>query len=331
VTNRLLLRALAFWCIGAAVMLAADRALHAGLGRVSTGPLGVWNAVMDGRAGNPILVVGSSRAEFHFDCEILSLALSKACLNVGENATAPNTQLPFLEAYLARNEPPEIALVSLDPFALGVRKDLNDPALYAAHLDEPHLYALAVAHEPSMRRARDVPLYAFAVLGLGFTQTALEGLLGPPPPPGMARFPLLAVDREWDGSFEAWLASHPRGDDLPLEPAGVAALEQVLSLFARRGSRVVLVYSPDYAGTRSYLQNRAEVLGTFYGIASLRGLPMLDYSGSSLSSDRAMFYNSQHLNARGARLFSEELARDLRRMTAAGAFDGPRPGGAPAR
>jgi len=320
--NRLL-RASAFWCIGVALIIGVDGLLRLGLRRVATGPLGVWNAVMDGRAGHPVLVVGSSRAEFHFDCDILARALSKPCLNVGENATAPSSQLPFIEAYLAHNRAPEIALVSLDPFALGIRRDLNDPALYMGHLDEPRLYALAVEHDPNMKRARDVPLYPFAVLGLTFTQTAIQGLFEPSPPLGLATFPLLAVDREWDGTFEAWLKEHPTGETLPVEPAAVDVLDRLLTLFERRGSQVVLVYSPDFADARVSMRNRVEVMSTFIGIAALRGLPFLDYSASPLCTQRSLFYNSQHLNARGARLFTEELARDLRRMAAAGAFDRP--------
>ena len=41
-------------------------------------------------------------------------------------------------------------------------------------------------------------------------------------------------------------------------------------------------------------------------------MPLWDYSDWKYNNDRDLFYNSQHLNATGAALFSEDLASRLK-------------------
>ena len=41
------------------------------------------------------------------------------------------------------------------------------------------------------------------------------------------------------------------------------------------------------------------------------GIPFLDYSGMALCRDTAFFSDKEHLNIRGADIFTDSLARDL--------------------
>jgi hypothetical protein len=57
--------------------------------------------------------------------------------------------------------------------------------------------------------------------------------------------------------------------------------------------------------------NRSQIMKTFRDISAKLNVPFWDYSGSPICRDRELFYNSQHLNTRGAEVFSADLANRL--------------------
>jgi len=99
-----------------------------------------------------------------------------------------------------------------------------------------------------------------------------------------------------------------------IDAGGVAAMQELISLCRRQDIRVMLVYSPQYYEMIALTRNRERVFALFRSIADRNGVSFLDYSRSPISQTRDYFYNSQHLNARGAAVFSEDLARRLSTM-----------------
>jgi hypothetical protein len=53
--------------------------------------------------------------------------------------------------------------------------------------------------------------------------------------------------------------------------------------------------------------NRAQVFALFDELSDKFGVPVWDYSNSPNSARSQNFYNSQHLNADGATVFSQEI------------------------
>ena len=79
----------------------------------------------------------------------------------------------------------------------------------------------------------------------------------------------------------------------------------------QRGVPLLLVYSPEYYEMQALERNRGEVFAKTREICDRYDVPLWDYSDSPISRNRAYFYNSQHLNADGAKVFSRDLARRL--------------------
>lgn len=116
---------------------------------------------------------------------------------------------------------------------------------------------------------------------------------------------------KWTGAFERFKLANPGGVRVEIEAAGVDALGRLLGLCQERGVRVLLVYSPEFAGDEEMTSNRAEIFARFEEFRARFGATLWDYSNSGISLARTNFYNSQHLNARGAGLFTSDLASRL--------------------
>jgi hypothetical protein len=92
----------------------------------------------------------------------------------------------------------------------------------------------------------------------------------------------------------------------------VEMLEKLLELCRTNGIEPILVYSPDYLEARDFFLSRQETIQAFRTVARSTGVRFWDFSDDPVSNNKACFYNSQHLNAVGAELFSQSLASRFR-------------------
>jgi hypothetical protein len=102
------------------------------------------------------------------------------------------------------------------------------------------------------------------------------------------------------------------GNDRFSVDAGMAAsFEDYLTKAAEEGIPVVLVFPPLYHEKTARLQGRDEMFGFYERLGREHGIPFLDYSGMALCRDTTYFSDEDHLNIRGADIFTDSLARDL--------------------
>jgi hypothetical protein len=124
-------------------------------------------------------------------------------------------------------------------------------------------------------------------------------------------------DEKWTDDFRNFKAGNPKGVSFAIEPAGIQALEQLIDVCQKNGISLVFVYSPEYRGMQEMTNNRAEIFAEFHTLASRHHVPLWDYSEWKYDGDQDCFYNSQHLNAKGAALFSDDVATRLKGYWAA--------------
>ncbi len=109
----------------------------------------------------------------------------------------------------------------------------------------------------------------------------------------------------------------PDADNLPVDPAQVAALEQLLDELQKDGIKVILVQTPEHLP--SYARQMDEIRGKtalLKSIAQRRGVPFLDYlleKQTNLNRGENFYFNKNHLNALGSRVFTWALRQDLAR------------------
>jgi hypothetical protein len=98
----------------------------------------------------------------------------------------------------------------------------------------------------------------------------------------------------------------------PIEPAGIELVADLIRHCKDTGIRLILVYSPVYHEMQALEKNRTAIFAEFERLAREGKVEFWDYSQHPLSREKEYFYNSQHLNANGAHLFSQALALRLK-------------------
>ena len=282
-----------------------------GLRMVNSDTFGAWNAAMQGRAGAQIIISGSSRAAYHYDPRTIEQATGLTAFNIGRNGSQTDVQLGVLRAYLEHNQKPEVVVQNLDAFTFVTTREVYDPALYVPYLDDPAIYAMMKQLDPELIRGRYLPLYNYTVEDMNFTWwLGLRSLVGINPR-GNVYLGFTPRYQSWTGDFAKFKAANPQGVSFPIEPKGIAALQSLIDLCKAQHIRLILVYSPEFLEMQRMTRDRSEIFAEFQTLAQRNDVPLWDYSGWAYGSDREMFYNSQHLNADGAALFSTQFAHDL--------------------
>jgi hypothetical protein len=307
----LLLRALVF-AIGLwLVALALDAFLMWGIHRKQTGDYGVWNRIASGRINTEVLISGSSRALTGVDSRRLAQATGLTCFNIAIDGARLEAQAALLETYLHHNRAPAVIIQTVDIFSLEPLEKVYQPSLYAPYLDEATLYAYTRTAEPGFWIRRHFPLYNFAVDKLMLFDS-LWSLLGRETASWEYRLDGYRPHNGiWDGSFDRFKDEHPGGQTYRITQAGIIHLQHIADLANKYGSKLIVVYPPEFHSNMELTLNRTEILQAYMTLATHNHVPFWDFSDDPICRDQSTFYNSQHLNRDGAERFTELLAGHL--------------------
>lgn len=287
--------------------------ITSGLRRIKTSGFGVLNQIMEGRVNAQVVITGSSRASIQYDPRTIAAVTRRTAFNLGREGAHIDMEVAFLKTYLAHNQRPETVLHNLDAFSFVTSPKVFNPAQYLPYLYDDTLYNSL--HRISLDswnwKTRYLPMYGYAVDNMNLTW--IRGVMAffgwTFPEDHYMGF--LPQDKSWTGEFDSYKANHPRGVRFEIERQGIHQIEDLIHLCQQKRIHLIFVYSPEYRGMQTLTNNRGEIFARFRELASRYNVPFWDYSCWKHSDDRNLFYNSQHLNAAGAALFSSDLAHRL--------------------
>lgn len=295
------------------MMLLFHFLLIRGLHRLVTGDYGVWNKVVRGEINAQILITGSSRALCGIDCRPVSAAVNKSCYNIGLNGVRINLQLPMLKIYLKHNKTPSLIIQTVDIISLNYLNEIIRPERYIPFLNEDEIYYALCSIDKSFWRNRHLPLYSFAKYGTELSSPALKGLFGINKGLGITLINgFYPKDIEWNNDFENFKKNNPKGVEYKIDEKCIKYLESIIELAKSKGIDIVLAYMPEYSENIHYTKNRDEIFNIYRKTARTQNIEFWDFSGLPMAGSTDYFYNSQHLNRKGAEQFSKALAERLR-------------------
>jgi hypothetical protein len=297
----------------AAILLAfvVDYGISIGLRRIKTSDFGISNQLVAGQINGEILISGSSRAVCHYDPELIQDVTGLRTFNIGRNGSQTDMQVAILKTYLRHNANPKLLIHNLDSFSFLTTKEIYDPAQYLPYLTEPDIYGALQRISPGIWKSRFIPMYGYAVDDMRFTWlTGFAGLIGWQSKETLHQG-FRPDPRTWTGDFEKFKADNINGVRFPMEPEGIKDLMEIMAICKNRDIPLLLVYSPVYYEMQALELDRAEFFARCRDLSNKFGAMIWDYSDSPLCLKRENFYNSQHLNKYGARLFCLDIASRL--------------------
>lgn len=277
------------------------RDLSSKVTRVYTQPGQRWDYV----------VLGSSVAAVGCDTDVLAEELGGTVANLGLSGSAYPEQCLVWEKFLERNQ---VGTLVCQVDSWGLTQGGYDCPFHAYYhapfLDDPVVFRHVAEAFPLRAYAwRWVPFWKYAEFNTQFGYDRLVDVLHQPAAPatGLLRAQLITQPPQ-DEELDA-----PAPRDWTPSPERERALARILALARSRGIAVMVVEPPEYR--TAYLRGgaeRAAVSDAYERLAAGAGARYIRFGQDDpLARDRALYYNSAHLNAAGARRFSRELAQRL--------------------
>lgn len=259
-----------------------------------------WYDLMHGKIDADVIVTGSSRSWVHISPIILDSILNTNTYNLGIDGSGINRQVRKYRLFRKYNRPPKLIIQNID------RSLLNETVGYEREQFFPYFWNSSMRKEfydmePISFAEKYIPLVRYeGMYKLSLLQSQ----------PKFLERGYKGLDRIWDGKIYNTIDSVTFSyDDSSLE-----LFDAFLKEVTDEGIKVLFVYTPLYIGATYKMTNLDEMRTFYQRIADKYSIPILDYSYMDICSDTAYFYNAMHLNRKGAEIFSDSLANDIKRL-----------------
>ena len=311
------LRLTCFLLLVVIIAFAMNTTISTGLRRVRTSYYGAWNKAMQGNVNADIIISGSSRAAYHYDPRTIEAATGHTAYNLGRAGTQTDVEVAVLKAYLEHNRKPLLVIHNLDAFSFVSSREIFDPALYVPYLNDREIYGPLSKIDGSLYKSRYIPLYGYVVEDMNLTWiTGLKALAGHSPREDYF-LGFSPRDKVWTDDFVKYKENNPRGVSFSVEDQGVQSLRELILVCEKNEIPLLFVYSPEYSEMQAITNNRSQIFEAFHRLGEQYHVPIWDYSTWKYDGDTSYFYNSQHLNAQGAAVFSDDFALRLKNYLSA--------------
>lgn len=272
-----------------------------------------WNDLFNGKINADMLICGSSRAWKDISPAILDSTLSLNSYNLGMDGTHFSIQYDRVKMYLRYNKPPKYIIQTMDFTSFAESNSMDNQLQLMPYLDEPMVIELTAKYRDHYTLPeRFFPLFKYNNL-LPVITEGIKSYFGHGIAPCKYKG-FQAQDKQWDYSFDKYIKRSPRPVNVHVAGYSVNRFYDYLQYCNKRGIKVIVVFPPVYHEFIHYCKNSEYILNILKKGTDRYGVSFLNYSGDTLGNTREYFYNSQHLNKKGAEAFSIKLANDLKKV-----------------
>jgi hypothetical protein len=270
----------------------------------------VWNDLYDGNVNAEVVIYGSSRALKHIDPKMLGDSLLKTAYNLGVNGHSFRSQYFRNSLLLKYNSKPEIIIQTLDVTSFEKESDLyNQDQFLPYMLNNEDMYRSV--YNGFKLLDYKLPMIRFYGKKEAFLEICRLILnISDNKPVRIKGY--LPWDRTWNNDLME--AQKKLGSlEVKSDSSMIQLFERYLNECNQKNIKLIFVYTPEYIEGQKFVGNRSDILALYYRLSKKFNIPFFDYSNDPISFQKDFFYNSGHLNRRGAELFTGKLVCDIKK------------------
>lgn len=268
------------------------------------------NKYIQGGMNHDMLILGSSRAWVHVSPQIMDSILLVDSYNMGEDGTDALVHIELFRLYDNHNPPVSSVVYCVDEIILEKNLILPQGDCYPQYINHPIIKRLSERYNYFSAYNYIIPFTKYIsnknfITGLmeffhikHYTTNKVKGYEGQ----------LL----DWDNSFDDFKLVHKDGYHTILSQECMREFEIFVQELKDRNIQLILTWSPQYYEAKELSLDRQEALSFYQSLVQKYNVSFLDYSEDSICYNKDYFYNSQHMNKKGAELFTEKLAKDIK-------------------
>jgi hypothetical protein len=274
-----------------------------------------WNKILGGQLNSDLVILGSSRGQVSYDPRIIQKTTGLSSYNLSINAGSYNLQCLKFESYLIKNRPPKVIIQNIDLPHFGKSNYLPEEFQFLPYLDNNKLVRELSAVNSDYRWNHYIPLLkynpykSFLVKGLlsffGKKYSISPTIKGFSP-----KNPLFKKDEH-----NLKRLREMSSDSLTIQSfkMKLAVTREFLHRYKTDSVNIFLVWAPEY-------KERLEIMTSILPpikkniaqmVSDIPGVYFLDFSDDPINLKTEYFYDTFHLNEKGATIFSTKLSIEI--------------------
>jgi hypothetical protein len=253
----------------------------------------------------PVVFLGSSRAEMHYNTRIFDSITGQNSFNLGLSGAMPHVAFAALKGYLANSKTPKYIIYEVDYHILKLNiKRIIDFNNYLPFLSNKTLREEFNHIDGRMNQFYYNPYYSLPYTGLKNISTGIHGWFN---------IPSATDELYYKGFFSENFENHLKYIAFKpvhvfIHPYNRQYLDSIITLCRAKSINLTLVTSPIFAGGAVEMINRKDVVTQVKNMARINQLIYYDLSTPVFCNQRSYFLDHQHLKKKGADVFTFKLA-----------------------
>ena len=282
----------------------------------------VWNDIYDSKAEAELIILGSSRAWVHFDTEIIDKNLNIKSYNLGEDGSNILQQYIRYKELISFNPLPKKVILAVDiysfrdekfptyrfyPYVLGNFRILNH--LSSLNIDGIDGIDEIIFYVPLIRyfnRTFIQRLFDNEKKALFRNKNYNKAFIFSNQYINLNKEGNLRI-KGYRGLDVIWKNQDVKKFTFPIDSSKVSLMKKFITEMKNENIEIIMIYPPEYKEGQSLCQNRNKIISEFEKISNQFDLRLYNYSDSLISERKEFFYNNQHLNKRGAEIFTKDV------------------------
>jgi hypothetical protein len=273
-----------------------------------------WNKIYKGRINTDIIFLGSSRTLKHYNPNIFEDKLSMTSYNLGANGAPFDIQTIKRKAYLKNNTKPKLIVLNVDIGSLLKAEELYKKEQYLPYYSFDNFKDLKALDEnitleymlPMYKYRDNFDLLTLSVLAYFDTKkTEVKTNKG-----------FHGSNQSWNGEFEK-RKKDLKGNKFDYSHVDynnrVTFFKNTVEELDSSETEVLLVWAPEYI-ERQDLEGEMFIKSKkmFKEVSEkYKRLKFIDFTNDTICKSKIYFYDSYHLNKKGASIFSTQLADSI--------------------
>ena len=274
------------------------------------------NLVFSGTLNSDIICIGSSRTLKHFNATAIENKTGLSTYNLGLNGAAVDVQGIYREAYFLKNKNPKVILQNVDITSI-IRSDkIFEKETFIPYINHKIVKNNLQEIDRNIRYEYFLPMYKYRGYSNLF-ETSLKGYLQ-----NKDEFKTHRINgysgspTEWNGEFERSkdiLQNRLEKIDPDAINYGLDQLKVFINEIKEENIFLALIWSPEYVERMqmeepllSDVKAQIKKLSDSYDFVYF-----WDFTSDELCLSKVYFYDSYHLNDKGATIFSKKVADSI--------------------
>lgn len=278
----------------------------------------LWHKIYNGKLKTDIVILGTSRAQSHYDPQIIEKITGLKTYNLGLSGTHYNILKIRWKSFINHNSNPKILILDLDNGGLQLSENIYDKFQYLPYSSNDEYKTVAEKIDDDYYYERLIPLYKYR----GFEMNIFKQIKSLKDKSSCSKNfnGYVEHDIDWISkdylSFKQKLENDNSNTNINIQAysEGLSVLREIITDCKKHNIKIYFVWSPLYYEGQNYFRFDKDFINQkLLSFSKFHNIKYQNYLNDSLCLDRKYFYNSQHMNKKGVSIFSKKIAEMIRK------------------